>query len=76
MKKYRLYFTFRWKARELGWGRRSREFEAKDDRRAIRIARAGLRSKTPKISYEFEKLVRVEEITVVSKLPPKRQKRK
>jgi hypothetical protein len=71
MAKYRLYFIFRWKARELGWGHQMSEFDAPTDSRAIRIARTRLQSKTTKISYELEKLTRVEETIVASNLPSK-----
>ena len=76
MATYRLHSTFRWKAQELGSGHRVHEFDAKDNSHAMKIARTFLTSGTTKISYEFEKLVKVEETIVASKILPKRFKGK
>jgi hypothetical protein len=76
MARYRLYYTFRWKAKELGWGNRIHEFDAENNSRAIEVTRIFLQSNTTKISYELEKLTRVQEIIVASKMLFKRLKRR
>jgi hypothetical protein len=76
MAKYRLYFSFRWKAQELGWGDRTHEFECQNDTCARKFAATFLQNKSKKISYEFRKLTKVEETIVASKALSKRLERR